>query len=252
MLMAERHQMILAKLEQEGKVVAAELCKQFDVSEDTIRRDMRILAQQGSIQRVHGGALPSSQNPVNFASRQQRGVSPAKRRLAQMAVSLLQENQVIFLDAGTTTLQIAKELPPDLHATVITHSPPIVTALCNHPSLRIELLGGYIEKNANVATGPRMIEMLHKIHIDICMLGISCLHPQEGITIYTMEEMLAKQAMVEASAEVVGLATAEKMGTVTTYKVGNVDCLTHLITEKQVSDTILAPFRQKGVTVLTV
>src|SRR5438105_11180070 len=131
MLTAERRRSIMQTLQRDGKVLASELSKNLHVSEDTIRRDLRELASAGVLQRVHGGALPRSPVTASFTARQQQA-SGAKAAIAQAAVRLIRQDQVIILDGGTTPLQVAQHLPPDLRATVITHSPPVALALTEY------------------------------------------------------------------------------------------------------------------------
>src|SRR5262245_29045505 len=106
MLSAERRQYILETLRRDGRIHATELSATLNVSEDTIRRDLRELAEAGLLQRVHGGALPSSPAAASYAVRQQQAPS-AKAAIAQAAAGLVRSGQVILLDGGTTTLQVA-------------------------------------------------------------------------------------------------------------------------------------------------
>ena len=152
MLTAERRRSIMQTLQREGKVHATELSKVLQVSEDTIRRDLRELAAAGVLQRVHGGALPRSPVTASFTERQQQAPE-AKAAIAQAAVRLIRQNQVIIFDGGTTLLQVAQRLPPDLRATVITHSPTIAAALVDHPTIETLLIGGRIYKHSAVACG---------------------------------------------------------------------------------------------------
>src|SRR6266566_8560040 len=128
MLTAERRRSIMQTLQREGKVLSSELSKVLHVSEDTIRRDLNELAAAGELQRVHGGALPRSPATASFTERQQQAPE-AKAAIAQAAIRLIHQDQVIILDGGTTPLQVAQHLAPDLHATVITHSPPVAVVL---------------------------------------------------------------------------------------------------------------------------
>ena len=132
MLSEERRRSILASLARDGKVVAARLVAELGVSEDTIRRDLRELAAQGLVQRVHGGALPPAPQPGSFADR--RGTAPeAKAELAEAAVRVLAGARVVLIDGATTNLEVARRLPPDRPVTVLTNSPPIAAALDVHP-----------------------------------------------------------------------------------------------------------------------
>jgi DeoR/GlpR family transcriptional regulator of sugar metabolism len=250
MLTLERQQYILATLKQVGKVIASELSATLDVSEDTIRRDLRKLAQAGLLQRVHGGALPSSPAATSYAARQALAPS-AKAEIAQAAAQLIHPGQVIILDGGTTTLQVAQRLPLDLPATVVTNSPPIAVALAGHPKVEVLLVGGRLDKPSLVTVGAVTMEAFRMIRADLCMLGICSLHPEVGITTPELEEAYVKRAMIASAAEVVALASLEKLGTAATYTVGPLSELTHLVTESGASEVLLQPYRALGITIVT-
>src|SRR5262245_57648734 len=131
MLARQRKDYLLKVLQTQGQIVARDVSQELSLSEDTIRRDLRELAAAGKLQRVHGGALPSSPAVVDFAGRQQIA-SDAKVAIGRAAAKMIRRGQVVILDGGTTTLQIARHLPHDLHATVVTHSPTIAVALVEH------------------------------------------------------------------------------------------------------------------------
>src|SRR5947209_7692522 len=171
MLTAERRRSIMQTLQRDGKVLASELSKTLRVSEDTIRRDLRELAAAGLLQRVHGGALPRSPAAASFTARQQQA-SGAKAAIAQAAVKLIHQDQVIILDGGTTPLQVAERLPHDLRATVITHSPPIAQALAEHPTIEVIVIGGKLYKYSIVTVGAVAVEAFRGIRADLCFLGI--------------------------------------------------------------------------------
>jgi DeoR/GlpR family transcriptional regulator of sugar metabolism len=248
MLTAERRQQILETLRRDGKVLAAELSAALNVSEDTIRRDLRELAEAGLLQRVHGGALPRSPATASFAVRQ--GQAPAaKQAIARAAARLVRDGQVIILDGGTTTLQVAQRLPIGLRATVITNSPPIAIALAEHPLVEVIVIGGRLYKQSLVAIGAATVEALSMIHADVCMLGVCSLHPQDGISVPELEEAHVKRAMIAGAAEVVALASAEKLGTAAPYIVGPISDLTQIVTERGVPDAVLASYRAQGITI---
>jgi DeoR/GlpR family transcriptional regulator of sugar metabolism len=249
MLTAERRQFILATLRRDGKVLASELSGALGVSEDTIRRDLRELAEAGMLQRVHGGALPRSPASASFTARQSQAPA-AKEAIAGAAAQLVRSGQVIILDGGTTTLQVAQRLPVDLRATVITNSPPIAVALAEHPLVEVVVIGGCLYKHSLVAIGAAAVEALRAIRADVCMLGVCSLHPQSGISVPDLEESYVKRAMIAGAAEVVALASAEKLGTAATYTVGPIGDLTHIVTERSVPGDLLSPYRDQGITVI--
>ena len=249
MLTAERRRSIMQTLQRDGKVLASELSKALQVSEDTIRRDLRELAAAGMLQRVHGGALPRSPITDNFTVRQQQAPE-AKAAIAQAAVRLIRQDQVLILDGGTTALQVAQHLPHDLRATVITHSPPTALALAEHPEIEVIMVGGKLYKHELVTVGAATVETFCNIRADLCFLGICSVHPEVGISTLDLEEAYVKRAMIASAAEVVALTSLEKLGTAAPYIIGPLSDLTHLVTERSVSDEVLAPYRALGITIV--
>ena len=249
MLTAERRRSIMQTLQRDGKVLASELSKNLHVSEDTIRRDLRELAAAGELLRVHGGALPRLPSSVRFVERQQQAPE-AKAAIAQAAVPLIRQDQVIILDGGTTPLQVAQQLPHDLRATVITHSPPIALALAEHPTIEVIVIGGKLYKYELVTVGAATVEAYRDIRADLCFLGISSIHPEVGISTLNLEEAYVKRAMIASAAEVVALTSTEKLGTAAPYIIGPLSDLTHLVTERSVSEELLAPYRAQGISIV--
>src|SRR6202012_5069377 len=121
MLTTQRKQKVLAILKREGQVVAKDVAEAMGVSEDTIRRDLRELAQEGRLQRVHGGALPASPAMADFAGRESITTS-GKAAIGRAAAAMIRAGQVVILDGGTTAREIARHIPLDLKATIVTHS----------------------------------------------------------------------------------------------------------------------------------
>jgi DeoR/GlpR family transcriptional regulator of sugar metabolism len=249
MLTAERRQHILTTLRRDGKVLASELSAALNVSEDTIRRDLRELAEAGLLQRVHGGALPRSPAAASFSVRQSQAPI-AKEAIARAAAQLVRDGQVIILDGGTTTLHVAQRLPIALRATVVTNSPPIAVVLAEHPQIEVVIVGGRLYKHSLVAIGAGAVETLRAIRADICMLGVCSLHPQGGISVPDLEEAYVKRAMIAGAAEVVALASAEKLGTAAAYTVGPISDLTHIVTERGIPDEALVAYQAQGITIV--
>jgi len=152
MLTTQRKKLILARLARDGQLIAKDLAREFDTSEDTIRRDLRELAQAGKLQRVHGGALPASAAIGDLQTRET--VSPQEKiALGRFGAAMIERGQVVILDGGTTALQIARHLDPALRATMVTHSPTVAVELAAHPLIDIILLGGRLFRHSMVAVG---------------------------------------------------------------------------------------------------
>lgn len=227
MLTRQRKDMILTRLRQDGQVIAKQLAKEMELSEDTIRRDLRELAQEGLLQRVHGGGLPSSPAIADFASRQ--GIATAgKTALARAAAALVRPGQFIFLDGGTTTGQLARHLPRNLQATIVTHSPSVALELVDHRGVTVELIGGRLFKHSVVTVGVATIEAIQKIRPDIYFMGVTGVHAQFGLTTGDSEEAAVKRAVCNLAAETIVLASNEKLGAVSPCQIaslGDIDVL---------------------------
>ena len=252
MLSAERKQAILQRAGQHGRVVAAELSREFGVSEDTIRRDLRELAAEGLLHRVHGGALPLPRPPVAVSSASRAGQAPeAKAAIARAAARLVRAGQVIAIDGGTTPLEVAQNLPPDLRATVVTHSLPVLAALATHPGIELIAVGGRVFGEALVTAGPVAVDAYGGIRPDVCFFGVAGIDVEAGLTALNQEEALVKRAMVERAAQVVAVAAADKLGTAGPFAVASIGRVTHLVTDRSAPEETLARFRDAGLEVIT-
>jgi DeoR/GlpR family transcriptional regulator of sugar metabolism len=248
-LTVERRQAILARLERDGRVVASELVASLGVSEDTVRRDLRDLAEQGLLHRVHGGALPSAPSADSFARRLEVA-QEEKVALADAALPLLEGARVIVLDGGTTALELARRLPPAYGGTVVTIAPPVASVLANHPKAEVILVGGRLLKDAQVTVGAAAVEALHTVRADVCVLGVCSLHPDVGVTTLDSEEAHVKRAMVACSGEVIALATADKLRTASPWVVARLTDVDHLVTDGGYELT--RPYSTAGINVVAV
>jgi DeoR/GlpR family transcriptional regulator of sugar metabolism len=230
MLVAERKQLLLSRLQDEGKVVARALADELGISEASIRRDLRDLAAAGQCQRVYGGAVPVSRAMVDYRSR--AGVEPeSKRRIAARAAQLIKPGDRVILDGGTTTLAVTRALPPDLRATVITHSPTIAAALVDHPTVEILLLGGRIYKHSAVACGAATAEAARAVTADLFLLGVTGVHARHGLTTGDAEEAAMKRTLARQAADTYVLASSEKIGAVSPYTILELGATTAILTD---------------------
>jgi DeoR/GlpR family transcriptional regulator of sugar metabolism len=242
----ERRSLILDRVRNHGRVLAADLTTELGVSADTIRRDLRELDEAGLLRRVHGGALPRYGDASPFAARARRAPE-AKASIARRAAACVHDDQIVVLDGGTTTLEVARALRDDLRAHVIT---PIALALADHPGLEVTIVGGTLRPNALVTVGAAAIDALRVIRADVVFLGVCGLHPEIGVTTEDLEERHVKAAMIEGAAEVVALADHDKLGTAMPVVVAPMDAVTQLVTDADVDDDAVAPYRALGIEVL--
>lgn len=157
----------------------------------------------------------------------------------------------MILDGGTTALAVARALPQDLACTVITHSPTIVTALLDHQRAELFLLGGRIFKHSAVACGAAAVEAAQNVSADLCLLGVTGVHPDAGLTTADAEEAAMKRALSARAAETYVLASAEKIGTASRFRVLPWEKVGGLITDADAHDPVLGQLTALGVEILT-
>ncbi|PFH26875.1 DeoR/GlpR family DNA-binding transcription regulator [Burkholderia sp. JKS000303] len=249
MLTTQRKKVILDALARDGQVLAAELSAQFGVSEDTIRRDLRELAAEGLLQRVHGGALPASPAVAPFAQRE--ALEPEeKRRIARRAAQMIAPGQVAIVDGGTTSALLVSQLPPDLRATIVTHSPSVAVALAAHPSIDVILIGGRLYKHSIVSVGAAAMEGIARIHADLYFMGVTGVHPVAGLSTGDFEEAAIKRALAERAAETVVLASQSKLRAASQFVIGELALAQTIVVERETDAALTEPIEAAGVTVV--
>lgn len=249
MLTQERKAHILSVLRRDGRVIARKLSEGLGLSEDTIRRDLRELAAEGRLQRVHGGALPASPAVADFAVR--RGLaSDAKAAIGRAAARLVRPGQVVFLDGGTTAVQLARQLAPDLRATIVTHSPSVAVELADHPSVTVELIGGRLFKHSVVAVGAVAAEAIARVRADVYFMGVTGVHPEVGLTTGDAEEAAIKRTLSRHAAETVVLASREKLRAASPHVAVPLAEISTLVVERGLPEDLSAPYRRLGITLI--
>ncbi|HMD90835.1 MAG TPA: DeoR/GlpR family DNA-binding transcription regulator [Anaerolineaceae bacterium] len=249
MLSAERRKLILNILKRDGRVVVPALSGELGVSIDTVRRDLRDLAAEGQLQRVHGGALPSSPASTSFTDRQ-RHLTPEKISIATKAAQMVENGMVIVMGGGITNVQTAEHFPYDLRATVITHNPHVAVALVDHPEVEVILVGGKVFKYTMVTVGAETVEAFRRIRADLCFLGVCSLHPEVGISNVHYDESQVQRALIDCAGEVVALASSEKLGTAGPYVIGSLSELNLIITDQKITDEAIEPYKALGIEVI--
>jgi DeoR/GlpR family transcriptional regulator of sugar metabolism len=245
MLSHERKTHLLTLLATTGSVVAKDVSRDLGVSEDTIRRDLRELARDGRLKRVHGGAVPAA--PANAPFPRRIAIaSPDKIAIGKRAARMIEPGQVVFVDGGTTALQLVRHLPPRLTATIITHSPNVAMELINHENLEVEIVGGRLFRHSIVTCGAATIAWLDRYRPDICFIGATGIHPEQGITTGNSEEAEVKRAVILRSGSAMILASPEKLGAVSSFKLADWPDIDGLIVSDTPQGNSHDPFRHIG------
>jgi DeoR/GlpR family transcriptional regulator of sugar metabolism len=184
----------------------------------------------------------------DFAARQQLAPD-GKVAIGRAAAKLVRPGQVVILDGGTTTLQLAKHLPLDLKATVVTHSPTIAVALVEHPCVEVVLIGGRLFKHSVVTVGAAAIEAIARIRADVYFMGVTGIHPQAGLSTGDLEEAHIKRALMASASETYVLVSAEKLNAASPYVIAALTEIDGMIVAPGVAAKSLAAYERKGFSV---
>lgn len=242
MLKEERQKFIIREINLHNRVLSTDLSISLNVSDDTIRRDLKELADAGTILKIHGGAASLSfVSPFNIHN--QVYALDAKKKIAEKTLKLLKKNTVILTEGGTTILELARMIPETLQATIFTISPQVAITLAEHSNLDVVTIGGKLMKNANLHVGSSTINQLADFKADLCLLGANAFSVEEGLSDLDWEVVQAKKALIRSAKKVAVLAISEKLNTIQTIKICGIDKINYLITELSPDDDFLSSYR---------
>ena len=247
MLKKERQEFILHQLNLHNKILCADLSNKMGVSDDTIRRDLQELALQDKLIKVHGGALSKSFHTA-FDRKMVYNLED-KNIIAQKTASLVQSGMYILTSGGTSILEFAKSLDPNLNATFFTCSLNAAIEFAHHPSIEVVMIGDKVSKDSMLTTGASAVKTIESIQADLCILGINSLDTQFGLSENDWEVVQIKKAMIKASKKTICIGISEKLNSQQKIKVANLDEIDILITELDPSNPKLLPFKHKGLTI---
>ena len=200
----ERKKYIMDELKTFDKVRSIELSDKLNVSRDTIRRDLKELADKGRLKQVHGGAMSSSIFSFQEAHID-KYVHNGTIKIVRKALPLIKDNMVFIIDGGTTGLELAKVLPLDLKATVCTNALKVALVLCDHPGIEVCFFGGRLHKGSRSTMGLDVIDRLSGIYADMFFMDAIVLNAPIGITADDREGAIIKRFMMTRSNKVVML-----------------------------------------------
>jgi DeoR/GlpR family transcriptional regulator of sugar metabolism len=244
-LLRERQSVIAERLKTRGRVLAAELAAEFNVSEDTVRRDLREMAAAGLCERVYGGALPVS--PAGGSLRQRMAVAADRKEVLGRAAALeISAGLTVFFDAGSTNLAIANALPADLPLTAATNAPAIAAALIDKPAVNVILIGGMVDRQTGGSLGAKALRDMEQLSPDLCILGACGVDLEAGITTFGFEDAEFKRFATSKSKRVLVAATSEKFGTAAPHSILPVAHCECLVVEHGTDPVVLAHYRERG------
>jgi DeoR family fructose operon transcriptional repressor len=198
-----------------------QLSEQFEVTTETVRRDLSTLDRMGLVRRVHGGAVPASSLSViesGLGERDQANTA-AKDAIAAAAVQQLPPpGSVVILDAGSTTARLAAVLPRDHRLTVVTHAVPIAARLAGLPHIDLHLLPGRVRPTTQAAVGPDTVAALHDLRADLAFVATNGITAGFGLSTPDRDEAATKRAITAAARRTVVLSDSSKIGVETSQR----------------------------------
>lgn len=245
----ERHNLILKQINLHNKVLSVDLSNLLNVSDDTIRRDLKELATEGKVLKVHGGAQhPSFRSP--FDSRNTVYALNEKQVIAQKTINLFKNEMTILTEGGTTITELAKKIPLQLRATFFTVSPQVAITLSEHPNLHVIGIGGTLTKNSYIHVGASVINQLNDLKVDLCVIGANAFSVEAGLSDSDWEIVQVLKAMVRCAKKVAVVTISEKLNTVQKLKVCDLNSIHYLITELPAHDPRLNGYREQNIAIV--
>ncbi|KRF09529.1 D-beta-D-heptose 1-phosphate adenosyltransferase [Arthrobacter sp. Soil782] len=236
MFAEERYNRIAALVMSEGRVTVAQLASRFNITKETVRRDLALLEKDGLLRRVHGGAVPAasaSTTELSLTSREGRNQAE-KARIAKAALTMVPTEGSIVLDGGTTTSSLAALLAQEAgnQLLVITHSVPVASTLIGS-SLQLEFIGGRVRGLTSACVGSGTVARYSGFRPDVVFIGTNGVHPEFGLSTPDPEEASVKAAIVRSARRVVVLADASKLNTETLVSFAELGDMDALVTDAQ-------------------
>lgn len=249
----ERRDKILTIIQKRNRISVAELSKEFNVGEVTIRRDLSELEERGLIHRTHGGAIlaDSGLDEPPLKERELRNHNQ-KERIAQFIAQIIRNGETIMMDGGSTTLQIAKQLKSKSNLLVVTNSISVAEEFMNSNDCEVIVTGGELRKSTGMMVGPIAERTLRLFRADRVIIGMSSLLPDEGLFTVNAGEADLKRTMMDCGKEIIVVMDSSKINKVTFSFVSDFSKIDKFITDDGVSDEVIKKLDQAQVEVIVV
>lgn len=232
----QRRRSITELVTKHGDLSVEELAVRLDVSESTIRRDLRNLAERNLVERTHGGVVPVTDAGIeqSFNRRLIQNLD-RKQAIADRAVKEISEGHVVYFDAGTTTMQVARMVPNDDSTIAVTSSPMLLLEL-SKSGPTVKMTGGEYRDETKALVGPTTEDYISNSNFDLAFIGVNGIETDGTISAPNESEAKTKQLAVEHSARTVVVTVAEKFGEQSFRRFGSVEDIDLLVTDERVPD----------------
>jgi DeoR family transcriptional regulator, aga operon transcriptional repressor len=253
LLAEQRRRKILDLLEHEGQITVKDLVERFSISAVTVRSDLDALDATGAVVRSHGGAVrqlePTSDYPLRLKASLHRA---EKARIGRAAADLIQPGEVILLDSGTTTTEIARQLKARaVHAvTIITNAMNVVSELVDAPGISVIVIGGVLRPVSLSFVGPQAEAMLKDLHADRLFLAVDGFDLENGPTTPDVLEAQLNGLMMKVAKETTVVADFSKLGRRSVSRIGSIEQIHRLITDTKAPEEFVQSLRARGIEVI--
>jgi DeoR/GlpR family transcriptional regulator of sugar metabolism len=246
----ERQQLLIGLLDRRGRVTVAQICREFAISEATARRDLETLAEQGLIQRVHGGAIPVRKaEPEQPILERSHEYSDEKKQIGRAAAALVNDGETVFLGSGTTVLEVARHLGVR-EITVVTNSLPVITLLAHKPTITLISLGGMLRDSELSFIGHITEQALAELRADKVIIGTRSISLEHGLTNDYVPETQTDRAIIHIGREVIVVADHSKWGTISTAFLAPLSMVHMLVTDSGTDPVMAEAMREQGIHVV--
>jgi len=246
-----RHELILQKLQEDGRVSIQDLSDEMQVSGVTIRKDLKLLEDKNLLFRTHGGGSISNPYKTEKHINEKELIRvKEKQQIAKAALKLIGENDSIAIGSGTTVFELARLLHPSKHLTVITPALKIALELCNRPNVDVLQLGGMIRANSSSVAGFFAENILEDISCGVLFLGVDGIDIDFGLSITNLAETSLDQKMMEAAQIIVIMADSTKFGQRGLGRICSLDQVQYIVTDEGVSSGTVKQLEERGIKVV--
>lgn len=242
LLVSERQSEIRQRLKNSERVIAGDLAREFGISEDTIRRDLREMAAAGECVRVYGGAISLKAKFIPLQDRLDVQ-SEQKQLLAQKSVEVLERGMFVFLDVGSTNLAMCPYIPTSLDLTIATNAPQIAAALMANSGVKLVTIGGKIDANTGAAISAGAVQEVTRLHPDLMIMGACGLDKKSGITAFDQDDAFFKQTISANSRKILVPLLNDKIGTIAPFSVIPTQQCDYLIVEHSLDEAAVASLK---------
>ena len=247
----ERQQQILRFLSRQQRLSVNEICEHFGISEATARRDLESLAEQGKLQRVHGGAIPVEQAPPELPILERETEQPdEKTRIGHAAADLIADNETVFLGSGTTILEVARNLRNRRNLTVITNSLPVLNTLAGLGGITVISLGGMLRDSELSFIGHITEQALTEVRADKVFMGTRGVSLEHGLTNDYLQETMTDRAILNIGREVIIVADHTKVNRVSTAFLASLDNIHTLVTDNKADKEFIKAIKKQGINII--